>query len=352
MSALNPAVKESLALWQASRLARRKHGRAIFTRCLRFLHRVHTQHAVNFTSWLDVRPEIVDKYIAERLEPPPGSGFAPVKPGTVARDVAALREWIEWCEERELTGPVRSRYLIGRVVDKRTVDKFVLTDEQADWLLQRAQWVKTGQTSLKFIEPGTGKRKSAWCAHWPEGAFRLFCRFGLELGLRPRELSWLAWEDFTEGPSGAVLAVQDHWEGTRLINEVKRGVSSKRRLLVPADLWTQLEEYKAREEQAGRMRRFMFAIEAPDRQGGWMKPEIHFIFKALKLELGDNRLVANTLRKTCGQRLRDRGLDYFAIAQFLGHSPTTCMRYYVQDCREDEAFDPATCRPVKLARVE
>lgn len=352
MLALNPAVKENLAKWQASSLARRKHGRAIYTRCRRFLLWMHAHNEAKLTSWQDVRPVLVDNFIKERLEPPAGSGFRPVSPGTVARDVAALREWLEWNEELELTGPIRSQYLVGRIVDKRQVDKFVLTDEQADWLLQRARWVKTGQTSLKFIEPGTGKRKSAWCAHWPEGAFLLFCRLGLVMGLRPRELFWLAWEDFTPKGDTAVLRVQDHWDGNKLINEVKRGVASARRLLLPAELWSELQAFRGREEQAGRLRRFIFAIEAPDRPCGWIKPEIHFIFKALKLELGDSRLVANTLRKTCGQRLRDKGLDYFAIAQFLGHSPTTCMRYYVQDCREDEAFDPATCKPVRLARVE
>lgn len=353
MPALNPALSKNLAEWRECRLSRRKHGRAIYTRCLRFLSWANTQNCTEITTWLDVRPAIVDKFLQERLEPPPGSGLQPVKPGTVARDVAAVREWLEWNEENDLAGPIRSRYLLGRVVDKRDISKFTLTDDQATWLLQRARWVKAGQRSLKLIEPGTGKVKSAWCAHWPEGAFHLFVRFGLELGLRPREMFWLAWEDFTDLNGTGVLLVQDHvQEGTNVvINEVKKGSNSRRKLVVPASLWTELQEFKIREEKEGRLRRFVFAVEAPDVRGGWKKPEVHFIVKALKRELGDDRFVLNTLRKTCGQRLRRAGADYFAISQFLGHSATTCMRYYVQDCRDDEAFDPATCRPVSLELV-
>lgn len=90
MLALNPAVKENLAKWQASSLARRKHGRAIYTRCRRFLLWMHAHNEAKLTSWQDVRPVLVDNFIKERLEPPAGSGFRPVSPGTVARDVAAV----------------------------------------------------------------------------------------------------------------------------------------------------------------------------------------------------------------------------------------------------------------------
>src|SRR5690606_31704011 len=137
-------------------------------------------------------------------------------------------------------------------------------------------------------------------------------------------------------------------ENGRVLNEVKKGRYSWRRLIVPAGLRQDLEAFKKAMEAAGTLRRFLFAWPRPDKVEGWIKPEIHFIFKALQREMNEPRLRCNTLRKTCGQRLRRSGLDYFAIAQFLGHSATTCMRYYVQDCREDEAFDATTCKPVSL----
>jgi integrase len=343
--ALNPELISSLAAWRRGKLARRSNADTVVSRCRRTL--LSLTVFGELTTWRDVRPDIVDNYITERLDV--------VKADTVARDVAALREWLEWNEERELSGPVRSQYLRGRIVEKRQANRFALTDTQAEWLLQRAWWVQRGQKSLKFLCPSSGRRKSAWCAHWEPGGFHLFTRFGLELGLRPRELFWLAWEDFNETDSGLVLSVQDHGHEGRAINEVKAGRHSRRQLVVPDGLRAELETWRDDREKDGSLRRFLFAWPRPDKREGWIKPEISFIFKALKEELpnadgtvGDKRLVCNTLRKTCGQRLRRKGLDYFAIAQFLGHSATTCMRYYVEDCREDEAFDAVTCAPVRL----
>jgi integrase len=357
MSELNPDLLKNLRDWWELKLAHLRHGRAIYTRCLRVVSWAYSQDAKTITSWMDFRPTLIDKFLKHRLEPTCGAGVEKVvKSGTVARDVAAVKLWLEWNEESELTGPIRSRYLAGRVTDKREISKFALSDEQAGWLLQRSMWIYAGQSSLKF--EGTAKRaggaprmKSATCTHWRPGAFHLFVRFGLELGLRPRELFWLAWEDFSRGEDGRIaVEVQDHGEGNRVLNEVKKGSFSHRRLILPADLARELED--CRESWGGTSaRRFLFAYPRPDKPGGWIKPEISFIFKALKREMNEPRLVCNTLRKTCGQRLRRAGLDYFAIAQFLGHSATTCMRYYVSDCRDTEAFDPATCKPVQLIKV-
>lgn len=324
---------------------------------------------ITLSDWRDVTPALVDRFIAWRMETPaahrwrqvPGEaeGGRLVKPATIARDVEALARWLAWNEEREMTGSIRSVYLRGRVSERRQGDTFSLTRAQQDELLRCARLVQRGQDALKWSAPGkkrgTMRRKSATCTHWPPGAFHAFCRLGLELGLRPRELFWVAWEDFSElGEGRAVLEVRDHHaevNGRRvLINAIKTR-QSRRKLLVPADLWAELTSLRESLQAAGDLRRFLFAVRDDRTPHGWAKPEISFAFRALKDALAEPRLVCNTLRKTCGKNLRDQGLDYFAVAQFLGHSPQTTLQHYVSDCRQEEAFDPVSAKPVKLAEV-
>src|SRR5690606_29180958 len=118
-------------------------------------------------------------YVQHRLSSVSKAAAGIVQPATVARGVEALKAWLAWNEEREFAGPIRSQYLSGRVKSRANEDKFALSPAQQVRLLELAKQVEPGQKSLWFIEPGTGKRKSAWCAHWPKGAFHAFCRIGL-----------------------------------------------------------------------------------------------------------------------------------------------------------------------------
>lgn len=363
-------LADNVRLW-SERMGQRHNAqtaRAKVSRLRRFTDWLRVA-GVTLNDWRDVTPALVDRFIAWRSETPaahrwrslPGEDDAGrlVKPATIARDVESLARWLAWNEEREMAGSIRSVYLRGRVTERRQGDTFSLTKAQQAELLRCAWLVRQGQSDLKWTAPGrkrgTMRRKSATCTHWPAGAFHAFCRLGLELGLRPRELFWVAWEDLAElGDGRAVLEVRDHHaevNGRRvLINAIKTR-QSRRKLLVPADLWAELQALREGLHAAGDLRRFLFAVRDDRTPHGWAKPEISFAFRALKEALAEPRLVCNTLRKTCGKNLRDAGLDYFAVAQFLGHSPQTTLQHYVSDCRQEEAFDPVNARPVKLAAI-
>ncbi|MBX3459227.1 MAG: tyrosine-type recombinase/integrase [Planctomycetes bacterium] len=320
----------------------------------------HTGHELQ--DWRDVTPLVLDQYVAHR-KADDGSGrhrkgpARALKPDTIMRALQDLRLWIEFNEERELTGAIRSQYLRGRVRETRTPDQFALSPAQTARVLELALLAhrdNDGPDRLRFTEGD--KRKAAWCVHFAPRAFWLLCRLGLSLGLRPRELFWLAWDDFTPRGTGAVLEVRDHSieRDGRLVhvNTIKTP-QSRRKLLVPAELWAELRAYQARQESerlAGETPApFLFAVRDDRQACGWAKPEVSFIVRAMKEALGEPRFRLNTLRKTCGTNMRrDKSLDYFAVAQFLGHSPATTLKHYVKDAADDQAMDPATGKPVDL----
>lgn len=363
------SLARSTAAWEARMRARynEQTARSKISRLRRFTDWL-AHEGVRLNDWRDCTPSLVDRFIQYRMVTPaanawgrqPGDhqpGGKLVKPATIARDVEAIAAWLRHEEEAAMTGPIRSQYLRGRVPDKRDGDTYALTAEQQAELLRLSWMIVKGQSELKIYmrHRGKVKCKSATCTDWPPRSFHAFVRICLELGLRPREAFWVNWQDFTAlGDGQAVLEVRDHQveiAGRAVpVNSVKTK-QSRRKLLVPADLWTELQELREVLRKAGDVRPFLFAQRDDSVRCGWRKPEISFAFKALKEAMAEPRLRCNTLRKTCLKNLRDKGLDLFQIAALAGHAPQTTMQWYVSEAREGEAFDPSTAQPVRIATL-
>lgn len=105
------------------------------------------------TTWRAVTPVLLDNFVAHRLKTPSARGFWP-KPDTIKRDLQAIRDWLIWNEERELTGPIRSAHTNRPLPQQEREEIHVVTQEQEDFILRRSRWIYEGSRGLRFPEKG------------------------------------------------------------------------------------------------------------------------------------------------------------------------------------------------------
>lgn len=331
----------------------------------RFLDWVTSHQREECTAWQDVRPALLDNFVSYRLRTPSARGFWP-KPDTVQRDLIAIRNWLCWCEEQELTGPIRSAHVMRPLPRQERDEIHVITPDQERILLERARWVVEGGRGLRFPALRDGKQVmvNARQTGWRPGAFKLYVLLMLRCGLRPAEALKLRWDELRLQDQPPLIRMRRRYnEYGRPIRKLKTSKSEDAitlaRRIPPGhrdqwsgvsegfDLVEELELYQQQERAAGTLNPWVFGQEAPDRSDGEF-PDDAFIWRALKHETGDQKLRAYSCRHTLGTRLAARGFSSEQIARVLRNTPRVCERHYIAGTRELDAFDVHTGQRVQV----
>jgi integrase len=331
----------------------------------RFLNWAASRGLANCTTWRDTNPALLDEFVQHRLGTPSARGFWP-KPETISRDLVAIRDWLVWNEERELTGPIRSAHAMRPLPRAEREEIHVITVEQENVILDRARWVQDGARGLRFpnVRDGREVMTNARQTGWLRGAFSLYVLLMLRCGLRPAEALKLRWDEVFLDANPPVLQLRRRFdEYGRPLRKLKTAKSQDAITIARyvrvehRDQWSgPAEGYDLVEL----LRDFRDELKQADAYGPWVfgkcepftgeveYPDDAFIWRALKYETGDARVKAYSLRHTLGTRLAARGFTAEQVARVLRNTARVCERYYIAGTREHDAFDIRTGQRVQV----
>lgn len=355
---LPDALSANLRQFTQTRLALFKPStrKNTYSKVLRFLSWAVTFQHGKFTRWTDVCPTLVDNFLCVRCKCLTRKGTY-VNIHTVERDLIALKEWVVWNEEQEMTGPIRSPYIMRPLPAVPHEEVHFLSPEEEQAILDRSRWIYEGARGLRFPEERKGRQvlTNARQTGWERGAFRLYFLLMMRQGLRPFEAIKLRWDDMSLYSKPAFMRLQP------LLNS-----DSGRSLKTPksADAITIARAATTLDEWSGPCEKIDLLAElrrfATNAHGPWVFgtedpftkqvvfPDDDFIWRALRYELKDKKLRAYSCRHTVGTRMSARGFSAEEIARVLRNSPRVCERFYIAGTRERDAFDINTARRVQI----
>lgn len=318
----------------------------------------------DYTTWRDTVPALLDDYVQHRLQTPSARGFWP-KPDTVKRDLFALRDWLLWNEERELTGPIRSAHVIRPLPKQERNEVHTITPMQEQFILERSRFIFEGCRGLRFPDKRNGQdvMTQARQTGWERGAFRLYFLLMIRCGLRPAEALHLRWDEVYLDCEPPILKLKRIMsEGGDYVRKLKTA-KSEDAITIPryvrpehrdrwsgpsegVDLVKELREFREQLTAAGKIGEWVFGREW--RPGDFEFPDDAFIWRGLKHETNDPDLKAYSCRHTVGTRLAARGFSSEQIARVLRNTSRVAERYYIAGTRMRDAFDVATGQRVQV----
>lgn len=331
----------------------------------RFLNWATSRGRDDCTAWRDVNPVLLDEFVAHRLQTPSARGFWP-KPETVQRDLVAIRSWLIWNEERELTGPIRSGHAMRPLPAQERDEVHVITPEQEKIILDRARWVVEGGRGLRFpnVRDGRQVMTNARQTGWVPGAFRLYVLLMLRCGLRPAEALNLRWDEVLLEANPPILQLRRRYDEygrplRKLKNANAENAVTIARYVRPEhrdewsgpgegyDLVKELRSFRDEAKREGRFGPWVFG-RCDEFTGEVEFPDDAFIWRALKHETSDQKLKAYSLRHTMATRMAARGFTAEQIARVLRNTTRVAERYYIAGTRELDAFDIQTGQRVQV----
>jgi integrase len=320
------------------------------------------------TTWRAVTPVLLDNFVAHRLKTPSARGFWP-KPDTIKRDLQAVRDWLIWNEERELTGPIRSAHTNRPLPQQDREEVHVVTQEQEDFILKRSRWIYEGSRGLRFPEIVNGKEvlHNACQTGWEKGAFRLYFLLMIRCGLRPDEALHMRWDEiYLESNPPFFKLKRMYDEHDKPLRKLKTAKSedavSIARYVRPedrdewsgasegVDLVKEIRDFKDQLRTEQKLTPFVFGRLDPF-VNNYTFPTDSFIWRALKYECKDNKLKAYSCRHTVGTRLAARGFSSEQIARVLRNTSRVCERYYIAGTRVHDVFDVSTGQRLQIRDV-
>lgn len=326
------------------------------SKLMRFLSWAVSFQREKFTRWNDVCPTLVDNFLCVRCKSLTRKGTY-VNIRTVERDLIALKEWILWNEEQEMTGPIRSPYIMRPLPTAPREEVHFLTPSQEQSVLDRSRWIYEGSRGLRFPETRNGKPNmhNARQTGWRRGAFRIYFLLMMRQGLRPSETVQLRWDDLFLYSKPAFMRLRPmlNSESGRVLKTAKSADAiTIARAATHSDEWSGPCE---RIDLLAELRRFaakangpwVFGVEDPFTKQP-IFPDDDFIWRALRYELKDEKMRAYSCRHTVGTRMSARGFSAEEIARVLRNSPEVCQRFYIAGTRERDAFDINTARRVQI----